>query len=35
MLYEMKDHESETVILDKILDDEGVKILVLSVEEKR
>ena len=35
MLYENQSHESETVILERILDDDGVKVLVLAVEEKR
>lgn len=36
LLYERIDHESEIVILEKILDDDdGVKILVLSPEERR
>lgn len=35
LLYERPDHESETVIVERILYDDGVKVLCLSPEEKR
>lgn len=34
-LYEAPDHEGPVVIVEDIFDDDGVKILALSPEEKR
>lgn len=34
-IYESEDHESQTVIVEDIFEDGGVKILALSPDEKR